>query len=65
LLIHGARAVVYRVKELPSERCDKLQIWLKKIISQSGINKAIVALANKNARMAWAIVKTGESYKAV
>lgn len=65
LLIHGARAVVYRVKELPSERCDKLQIWLKKIISQSGVNKAIVALANKNARMAWAIVKTGESYKAV
>jgi len=65
LLIHGARAVVYRVKELPSERCDKLQIWLKKIISQSGVNKAIVTLANKNARMAWAIVKTGESYKAV
>lgn len=65
LLIHGARAVVYRVKELPSERCDKLQIWLKKIINQSGVNKAIVALANKNARMAWAIVKTEESYKAV
>lgn len=64
LLIHGARAVVYRVKELPSERCDGLQSWLKKIISQSGVNKAIVALANKNARMAWAIVTKGMPYKA-
>lgn len=65
LLIHGARAVVYRVSKLPLEQCDRLQSWLKKLITQNGVNKAIVALANKNARMAWAIVKTGEAYKAV
>jgi hypothetical protein len=47
------------------EQCDRLQSWLKKLITQNGVNKAIVALANKNARMAWAIVKTGEAYKAV
>lgn len=65
LLIHGARAVVYRVSKLPLEQCDRLQSWLKKLIIQNGVNKAIVALANKNARMAWAIIKTGEAYKAV
>lgn len=61
VLIHGARSVVYRVMKLPDERCSRLQLWLKGIVARSGVNKAIVALANKNARIAWALVshKTG------
>jgi hypothetical protein len=34
-------------------------------VSQNGVNNAIAALANKDARMARAPVKTGEAYKVV
>ncbi|MFE8118597.1 IS110 family RNA-guided transposase [Brenneria goodwinii] len=62
LLIHGARSVVYRTGNLPDERCNDLQRWLKGIIARSGVNKAVVALANKNTRMAWALVNQQTIY---
>lgn len=65
LLIHGARSVVYRVINLPDEQCNGLQRWLKGIITRSGVNKAVVALANKNARVAWALVNHKTEYKAM
>uniref|UniRef100_A0A486XU67 Uncharacterized protein n=1 Tax=Rheinheimera sp. BAL341 TaxID=1708203 RepID=A0A486XU67_9GAMM len=33
------------------KQSNRLQSWLRKLITQNGLNKAIVALANKNARM--------------
>ena len=63
--IHGARSVVYRVINLPDEQCSGLQRWLKGIITRSGVNKAVVALANKNARVAWALVNHKTEYKAM
>ncbi|QHP53817.1 IS110 family transposase [Pectobacterium carotovorum subsp. carotovorum] len=62
LLIHGARSVVYRTVNLPDERCSHLQRWLKGIIARCGVNKAVVALANKNARIAWALVNQKTDY---
>ncbi|KFK92596.1 transposase, partial [Serratia sp. Ag2] len=64
LLIHGARSVVYRAINLPEERCGSLQRWLKGIIARSGVNKAVVALANKNARIAWALINQKAAYMA-
>ncbi|MBA0018214.1 IS110 family transposase [Xenorhabdus nematophila] len=64
ILIHGARSVVYRVQKLPDEQCNGLQRWLKGVIARSGINKAAVALANKNARIAWALVNQQSVYEA-
>lgn len=61
LLIHGVRSVVYRVINLPEERCNGLQRWLKGIIAR-GVNKAVVALANKNAQIAWALVNQKTEY---
>ncbi len=63
LLIHRARSVVYRLKTLPDERCNGLQRWLKGLIARSGINKAVVALANKNARIEWALIHHQMVYK--
>ncbi|MCL1069011.1 IS110 family transposase, partial [Shewanella olleyana] len=60
LLIHGARAVI-RVnagKDTPLAR------WLHKLEITRGKNKATVALANKMARIAWAILKYERSYQA-
>jgi len=60
LLIHGARAVLYQV-ELKE---DPKSLWLKNLIKTRGFNKACVALANKNARTIWAILSSGENYRA-
>jgi transposase len=51
LLIHGARAVLSRVPG----KTDPLSLWLQQLVKRVGMNKAAVALANKNARRLWAI----------
>lgn len=51
LLIHGARAVL---RHAPG-KTDPLSVWLQQLAKRVGANKAVVALANKNARRLWAI----------
>jgi transposase len=58
LLIHGARAVVSHVEE----KTDALSLWVKRLIERRGTNKAVVALANKNARIAWRLIAKEEEY---
>lgn len=58
LLIHGARALV-RLAQLHPDR----YAWLHGLIRRSNANVAAVALANKNARMAWALMAHGTSYR--
>lgn len=53
LLIHGARSVLLYA----SRKNNALSLWLGRIERSSGSNVAAVAMANKMARMAWAIVK--------
>ena len=60
LLIHGARAEV----NVCDNKKDKKSLWLTDKKKRCGFNKATVALANKNARMIWAIMATGECYRA-
>jgi transposase len=55
LLIHGARAGISRNSNL-SELEENL-------IKRRGIQKAYVAFANKNARIAWAIMAKGTEYE--
>jgi transposase len=57
LLIHGARAVV----KYCDNKSDDRNRWIanKKSVNK---NKAAVALANKNARIAWVILTRGETY---
>jgi transposase len=45
-------------------RDDRRSAWLKAIIERRGFNKALVALANKTARIAWAMLTRRESYAA-
>lgn len=59
LLIHGARSVVYRC----DKKADSRSVWLTGIKQRCGHNKAAVALANKNARILWAVLTTGECYR--
>lgn len=52
LLIHGGRALLRHV----NNKDDKQSLWASRIIQFRGFNKACVALANKNARMCWAVM---------
>jgi len=60
LLVHGARAVI-RVAENKPGYADS---WLARLISRRHPNIAAVALANKNARIVWALLKHDRDYQA-
>jgi len=60
LLIHGARAVVKNC----ASKTDQLSLWLQALVARRGFNKAAVALANKNARILWALASQGQAYQA-
>lgn len=59
LLIHGARAAICSSKS----SVDPNVLWAKKKGQEAGINKACVALANKNTRIIWAILSSKEAYR--
>jgi len=59
VLIQGALAYVYRMKE-PRSSKDR---WLKELIERAGPRRAAVALANKNVRTAWALIAQGTEYQ--
>lgn len=61
LLIHGARAVLYRVKS-DNDKCKR---WVTELHARTHGNVAVVALANKLARIAWAMSATQTTYKGV
>jgi len=58
LMIHGARAVVARA----AHKDDRLSRWVTNIAKQKHPNVAAVALANKTARMAWAMLRNETDY---
>jgi len=59
LLIHGARTVL----KYCENKNDPRSIWLKNKKNRSNYNIAAVALANKNARVIWSMLATGECYR--
>ena len=61
LLIHGARSVLKNC----GKKKDKLSLWLQSLIERRGFNKAAVALANKNARILWAMASHEKEYDAL
>jgi len=60
LLVHGARAVV----RTASDKTDLNNQWVNQLRERRGFNRATIAVANKNARIIWAVLRTGEPYRA-
>jgi transposase len=58
LLVHGARAVI-RWQRRPN---PQPRPWLAALLGRRHVNVAAAALANKNARIAWALLRRGEIY---
>lgn len=59
LLIHGARSTLRTAKD----KDDRLSRWVTRIAQTRHPNVAAVALANKTARIAWAMIKNGTEYQ--
>jgi len=58
LLIHGVRAVIRQF-----EHKTNIQGWLAKLLGRRNKNVAAVALANKNARIAWALLAHDSDFR--
>jgi len=58
LLIHGARSVITHGRKAKS-----LSPWLNGLLERRPLNVAVVALANKMARTAWALAAHGRTYQ--
>ena len=54
----GARAVLNAAKS----RTDSLSRWAVALEQRRGYWRAVVAIAAKNARMAWAVLRRGEAF---
>lgn len=58
LLIQGAKSVVMSA----AKRDDRISHWLRQLKARVGWQKAVVALANKNARILWAVLTRGTTF---
>lgn len=61
LLNHGARAVLWHAHK--TNPPDRLRAWAMKKATQRGHNKAVTAIANKLARISWAVWKHGTEFR--
>ena len=59
LLIHGARAAL----RVAPRHDDRRSQWALSLMRKSGPNLAAVALANKNARVLWKLLTSGEHFR--
>ena len=59
MLIHGARAVLFRIKY----DTGGFGQWVHRLAQRAPGNKVVVAIANKLARMAWAVLSSGKDYQ--
>ena len=58
-VIHGGRTVV----RVAHKYTDRRNQWIKELDQRRGKNISAVAVANKNARIAWAVLSKKESYQ--
>jgi transposase len=58
LLIHGARATLRWARTQTDSRSQ----WIRGLLERRGWNRTAVAVANKNARIVWAVLSRGGVY---
>lgn len=58
LLVHGARSIVSQAKK----KKDPNSIWIQQMLLRKSFNTVVVAVANKNARIAWAVLRYNDHF---
>lgn len=59
LLVHGGRSIVHRT----GSKEDRRSKWIRRLKERRGANIAAIAVANKNARIVWALLAKDRSYE--
>jgi transposase len=59
LLVMGAKAVLSGL----GDKQDRFSRWARSLVERRGYWKAVVAIAAKNARLAWAVLRYGEEFR--
>ncbi len=63
LLVMGARAVLAAAMKAEPPKQDAISRWARSLAERRGYWRAVVAIAAKNARLCWAVLQRGESFK--
>jgi transposase len=64
LLIQGARSTLQSAINTEPSRASRLQRWIIELYARKGYYKTLIAIANKHARMLWAMLAKDERYDA-
>lgn len=62
LFVQGARSALQSALRADPARASRLQRWIVALYQRTGYHKTLVAIANKHARIAWALLARGEHY---
>jgi len=62
LLVQGARSTLQSALKQGPERATRLQHWIIEVYGRVGYHKTLIAIANKHARMLWAMQAKDEAY---
>ena len=62
LLVQGARSALTAAQRKKPEKLTRLQRWMLELNARVGYYKTLVAIANKHARIIWAVLAKGEAY---
>jgi transposase len=65
LLVQGARSALQSALRAAPERASHLQRWIGALYGRTGYHKTLVAIANKHARMLWAMLARDEPLDAL
>jgi transposase len=64
LLIQGARSTLQAAINAEPSRANRLQRWILALYGRKGYYKTLIAIANKHARILWAMLAKNERYDA-
>jgi len=64
LLIQGARSTLQSAINAEPLRASRLQRWIIELYGRKGYSKTLIAIANKHARILWAMLAKDERYDA-
>jgi len=64
LLIQGARSTLQQAINAEPSRARRLQLWIIALCERKGYHKTLIAIANKHARILWAMLAKDQHYDA-